>query len=80
MVSINGTRYNVGGVLTSIPRAYLNRTALAQDTAADPNSFQFTRYSTAPIQARYPYVAKRGLDSRDVTWPPKGVHLKLYFR
>ena len=77
---MEGTRYNVGGVLTSIPRAYLNRTALAQDTSPDPHSFQFSSYTSGPIKARFPYEASRGLRKEDVTWPPRGIHLKLIFR
>ena len=69
----------MGGIKTGISRAYLNRSALYNDVAADPSSFQFHSYSTGPIQAPYAYKPRRGV-SHSVRWPPEGLALRIRFK
>ena len=53
MISIEDAQYNVGGWdFSEIPRAYLNRTALAENQRPDPASFQFVGYTQKKITAR----------------------------
>ena len=53
MISIEDAQYNVGGWdFSEIPRAYLNRTAVAENLRPDPASFQFVGYSQKKITAR----------------------------
>lgn len=78
-VTLDGRSYNVGGVLESMPRAYLNRTDLKSQLRPDPESFQYWAHKTGPIQARYPYTPGRRGAPKDFLWPPKGVHLQIQF-
>ena len=77
-IALDGVPYDVGGVLTNITRAYLNRTALAADISPSPGSFQFHSYRTMPPEAPFPYTPRRSAP-RDITWPPKGLRLDVLF-
>ena len=79
VIGVNGVRYDVGGLRTSIPRAYLNRTDLAANATVDSGSFHFDSYETSTPEAPFPYTPARGAP-KDIVWPPKGVTLKVYFR
>ena len=53
VISIEDAQYNVGGWdFSEIPRAYLNRTAVAENLRPDPGSFQFVGYTQRKITAR----------------------------
>ncbi len=78
-IILDGQVYNVGGVLTNIPRGYLNRTALAADTHLDHQAFHFVSYSTSPPQAPFPYSPRR-FAPKDIVWPPKGLRLEVTFK
>ena len=53
MISIEDAQYKVGGWdFGEIPRAYLNRTAVAENQRPDPASFQFVGYVKKEIIAR----------------------------
>ena len=53
VISIEDKLYNVGGWdFSGIPRAYLNRTAVAENQRPDPESFQFAGYSQKAITPR----------------------------
>jgi len=79
VVEIDGLYYNVGGLLTDIPRAYLNRTALAENATFDPNAFHFVSYRTGKPEAPFRYRPRRGAPE-DIVWPPRGLRLDVKFR
>lgn len=78
-IALDGVTYNVGGIKTDIPRAYLNRSALANDKNADPLSFQFVQYKTMPPVAPFPYKPNRGAP-KQIQWPPKGLRMDVLFK
>ena len=65
--------------MTSIPRAYLNKTALADEIHLDTNAFHFVSYTTSPPEAPFPYTPKR-FAPKDIVWPPKGLRLNVTFK
>ena len=79
LINIDNVRYNVSGLVTDIPRAYLNRTALFQDLSVDPKAFHFSSYQTLKPQAPFPYRPRRGAPS-DIVWPPAGLRLDVTFK
>ena len=79
MIAIDGLYYNVGGLLTDTPRAYLNRTALAENTTFDPDAFHFVSYQTRKPDAPFKYSPRRGAPD-DVVWPPRGLRLDVMFK
>ncbi|ELU18638.1 hypothetical protein CAPTEDRAFT_226414 [Capitella teleta] len=79
VISLNDVSYNISGVLTGVPRAYLNRTALAQDIHANPRAFHYVSHSTSAPQAPFAYKPKRGAP-KDIVWPPAGLRLDVRFR
>ena len=79
LVNLDGFYYNVGGLITNIPRAYLNRTALYENLTSDPNAFHFMSFRTLQPQAPFPYRPKRGAPI-DVIWPPAGLRLDVEFK
>ena len=79
VISIDGLFYNVGGLNTSIPRAYLNRSALALDSHIDISAFHFVSYETKTPVAPFPYRSRRGAP-KDIVWPPAGLRLDIDFK
>lgn len=79
IISLDGVIYNVGNIKTSMTRAYLNRTELAETIEADPDSFQYYKHDLRSIEAPFPYKPMRGAP-KDLAWPPKGVRLDVVFR
>ena len=78
-IALDGQVYNVGGVLTDIPRAYLNKTALATNIKDDPSAFHMFAYKTSVPQAPFKYTPRRGAPTT-IVWPPKGVHIDVLFK
>ena len=79
LISLDGIYYNIGGLNVSIPRAYLNRTALNESMQIDQDAFHFVSYKTAKPEAPFPYIPKRGAP-KDINWPPKGLRLDVTFK
>ena len=79
LIDIDGVYYNVGGLLIDMPRAYLNRTALAENTTFDPNAFHFVSYRTGKPEAPFQYKPRRGAPD-DIVWPPRGLRLDVTFK
>jgi len=79
VIDIDGLYYNVGGLLTDMPRAYLNRTALAENATFDPNAFHFVSYQTRTPEAPFYYRPRRGAPE-DIVWPPRGLRLDVKFK
>ena len=85
VVTLDGTAYNVGGLLgnASFPALktspFLNRSALAASAAADPAAFRYVSHSTAAPVAPFSWTpGVRGSPS-NVAWPPKGLRLDVVF-
>ena len=79
MIDIDGIYYNVGGLLTDIPRAYLNRSALANNMTFDPGAFHYVGHKTRlPVEPFY-YRPRRGAPD-DIVWPPRGLRLDVEFK
>jgi len=79
VVDIDGLYYNVGGLLTHMPRAYLNRTALAENVTFDPSAFHFVSFQTGKPEAPFHYRPRRGAPE-DIVWPPHGLRVDVQFK
>lgn len=78
-ISLDGHVYNIGGVLTNMPRAYLNMTALQNDIHPDPDAFHFVSYTTHTPEAPFAYTPKRHAP-KNIVWPPKGLRQDVKFQ
>ena len=76
-VTIEGKDYDVGGLAGQPDYAYLLGEWI-DELKRDEDSFQFERYETGPIQERFPWNRKRYASASE--WPPRGVHLVVWFR
>ncbi|HEV2474840.1 MAG TPA: hypothetical protein VGS41_19340, partial [Chthonomonadales bacterium] len=76
-VTLNGKRFDVGGLKGQPDYAYLNPGWLKQMTA-DPAAFQFEGYTVGKTVARFPWKPKRYCEK--LAWPPAGASLTLRFR
>lgn len=79
LVIMDELYYNIGGVVTNIPRAYLNRTDLILNMTVDSNAFHYVGHSTGMPIAPFKYRPKRGAP-KDIVWPPKGLRLDVDFK
>jgi len=79
VVDIDGLYYNVGGLLTHMPRAYLNRTALAENVTFDPSAFHVVSFQTGKPEAPFHYRPRRGAPE-DIVWPPRGLRVDVQFK
>ncbi len=59
--------------------AYFNRTDFWRNKALDAQAFHFVTYETSAPKAPFSYTPKRSAPA-DIQWPPKGVHLSVYFK
>ena len=79
-IKLDNITYDIGGIHTSISRAYLNRSALEDDIhPSKGGSFEYIGYETKDPVAPYPYKPKRGAPS-NIEWPPKGLHAYFMFK
>jgi len=79
VIDIDGLYYNVGGLLSDMPRPYFNRTALALNATFDPNAFHFVSFETREPEAPFYYRPRRGAPD-DIVWPPRGLRLDVKFK
>ena len=79
MIDIDGLYYNIGGLLTDMPRPYLNRSALALNATFDPNAFHFVSFETREPEAPFFYRPRRSAPD-DLLWPPRGLRLDVNFK
>ena len=77
-IGLDGAVYDIGGVLTDTPRAYLNRTYLMSKLASNPNAFHFKSYNISKPVAPFPYAPRRHAPE-DIIWPPKGVRIDFTY-
>ena len=78
-IQLDDSIYNIGGVNSSLPRAYLNRTALRNSITPDKNAFQFASFETMSPKVPFHYTPKRGAP-RNIQWPPKGLRVDVLFK
>ena len=79
VITLDGIRYNIGGVNPNTQCAYFNRTDFERNKALDTQAFHLSTYEVSTPVAPFSYTPKRGAPS-DIQWPPKGVHLTVYFK
>ncbi|NOG53992.1 MAG: alpha-galactosidase [Planctomycetes bacterium] len=77
-VTINGTRYAVGGLTGQPNHAYLTDDWLAHMTA-DPEAMRFVGYEVGRPEARLDWKRARHC-SPTAVWPPQGVHLRMDYQ
>ena len=79
-IKLDNITYDIGGIHTTISRAYLNRSALNDDIHPSKSaSFEYIGYETKDPVAPYPYKPKRGAPA-NIEWPPKGLHVYFMFK
>lgn len=78
IVTINGQRYEVGGLVGQPNHAYL-RDEWLQDMRPAKTSLQFVSYTSGETEARFPWKRVRH-HAPNVAWPPPGKRLTLEFK
>jgi len=76
VLTLDGRRFEIGGLKGQPDYAYLDPAWLEQMTA-DPEAFQITGYRTGKPRARYPWKLRR--HAADAPWPPRGLTLTADF-
>jgi hypothetical protein len=79
IIALDGMEYNIGGVKPNTQCAYFNRTDFWRNKALDSTAFHFSTYEVQTPQAPFAYTPKRSAPT-DIQWPPKGIHLSVYFK
>jgi hypothetical protein len=77
VITVNGRRYEIGGLSGQPNYAYLRPEWLDQMTAP-PNALRFVSFRIGPPQERFQWKRKRH-HAPGVAWPPRGVHLRMDF-
>ena len=75
-ITLDGRRYNIGGLLGQPDYAYL-RPAWLETMTADPAAFHLASFDTGTTKARFEW--KRVRRSDNLPWPPPGLSLILRF-
>jgi hypothetical protein len=79
VITLDGIVYNIGGVIPNTQCAYFNRTDFWKNKALDEKAFHFSTYEVGTPKAPFKYTPKRSAPA-DIQWPPKGIHLSVYFK
>ena len=77
-ITLDGTMYPIGGVMSEGTHSFLNRSDY--NITILPNSYQFVNYSTNPPKARYPWTPGNRYAPKNIDWPPKGMTLTVEFQ
>ncbi|MCQ0112636.1 hypothetical protein [Zhouia amylolytica] len=75
-VTINGIKYDVGGLKGQPNYAFLNPEWL-NDMTSDPSSMQFVGYEISEPKAPFEWKQVRYARNSNTPWPPKGIHLRM---
>lgn len=75
-IKLDGTWYEVGGLVGQPERSYLVETWL-KDMKISPNKFRFTGLTTSPPVARYAWRPK--FNAPNLPWPPKGLRVSMHY-
>jgi hypothetical protein len=79
VVVLDGHPYAVGGLgQQSTFLAYLNRSDL--QLSSDPGAFQYLNHTVSAPEAPFPWTPGSRGSPKELSWPPKGVHLAVSFR
>jgi len=76
-VTINGQRWEIGGLAGQPDHSYLDPAWLAKMTTRS-NAFQYSGYRIGKPEARYPWRPRFG--APPTSWPPKGVSVTFDFK
>jgi len=76
-VTVDGKKWNIGGLGPQPDRAYLDPKWL-DGMKALPESFSFDRFEVGPTRADFPWKKVRPSENR--SWPPAGTALTLHFK
>jgi hypothetical protein len=79
IITLDSISYNIGGVIPNTQCAYFNRTEFSRNKALDTQAFHYSTYEVGTPTAPFSYTPKRFAPA-DIQWPPKGVHLTVYFK
>ena len=79
IITLDGVEYNIGGVKPNTQCAYFNRTDFNRNRALDDLAFHYSTHEVSTPVAPFSYTPIRGAPA-DIQWPPKGVHLSVYFK
>lgn len=77
-ITIDGIKYDIGGLRGQPNYAFLRAEDIAQLTN-DPAALQYIGYESGPIKAAFGWKQVRH-HATDANWPPKGTYLRLDFR
>lgn len=78
VVELDGTAYNVGGLLGQKEFAFLNYSEL-KFLSGDPNGFIFKEYRTGVPTKRFEWIPGERFSDPTLPWPPTGVTLEIDF-
>jgi len=79
VVELDGTRYDVGGLIGQPVHNYL-KTEWLETMRANPAAFAFAGYEVVPVKERFAWKKRREWMPADLPWPPPGVGLTLAFK
>ena len=77
-VELDGTRYDVGGLVGQPIHNYLNA-AWVETLEADAGAFQFTGFKIGQTEERFAWKKRREWMAQDSPWPPPGASLTVEF-
>jgi hypothetical protein len=75
-LKLDGTWYDVGGLIGQPERSYLVE-AWLKEMRSSPNKFRFTGITTGPPVERYPWKPK--FNAPALPWPPKGLRISMHY-
>jgi len=78
-ITVDGQKFNIGGLTGQPVHSYLLPEWL-DNLKNEPNSFEYTAYSTREIQPRFQWKKRLEWMPDDLPWPPKGIELILNFK
>lgn len=80
-VTLNGSRFDVGGCLGQDSQHYefFNRDTILPALKADPKSFRLLNITQSTPAPLFDWEPGRRHAPRDIAWPPKGVKLSFFY-
>ena len=78
-MTLNGQAVNVGSCLGQDAAHTEFWDPATTALRVDPLSLMLVNYSTSPVIAPFAYVPGTGHSPKDISWPPKGLHLTVNF-
>lgn len=75
-LKLDGTWYEVGGLVGQPERSYLVE-AWLKEMKSSPNKFRFTGFTTGPTVERHAWRPK--FNAPPIPWPPKGLRVSMHY-